>query len=337
MATNPTKDKTWEYSVNNLVVADNTRGSTNAHADKRNLLFGIKEAMIDGGLTVPWTVRGSSDSSTAGMDTTDRWVDIDDMVWSTSDVGARSWIVLRQTGISTTFELLIDLRQGSSNDDGGEIRMWVAQAGFTGGSTTARPTATDERQLRNLELWGAGSQGSTIPYKWHFQISSDGQCTRVYIFNANSSRTAIGFWLLDVPKNPTTGWTNPYIATVHGSADTTEIPTYANYQNTATLRGRYSGADTTMYMSAEGINNVAVGNAASIDTFNQVDGTYIAGEIGIDSLTSTFRGSHGTIFDLWWGFNFAVSGQTYPDDGTRAFAMFGDFVIPWNGSIMQVN
>lgn len=335
MATNPTKDKTWEYNINNLVLADSTQGSTTAHADKRNLLLGIKEAMTDGGLTAPWTVVSSSNGTTAGA--SDNWTDIDDLVWSTSDGGARGWIVLRQTGISTTFELLIDLRQGSINDDGGEIRMYVAQAGFTGGTTTARPTATDERILRDLDTWGAGGQGSSIPFKWHFQISDDGECTRVYIFNANATRTAIGFWIFDVPKNPTTGWTDPYIASVNGGNDTAEIPTYGAYQNTANIRGRFSGVDTTMYLSSESLNNIAVGNATTIDTFNQLDGTYIAGECGIDSLTSTFRGSHGTVFDLWWGFNFAVTGQTYPDDGSRAFAQFGDFIIPWNGDIMEVN
>ena len=343
---NPTKDKTWEYSVNNGVLASSAKASTQAHADKRGLLFGIKEAMIDAGtytgatgsplanLTVPWTVQSSSDGSTSGA--SDLWVDIDDMIWSTSDGGARSWIVLRQTGISTTFELLIDCRQGSNNDDGGEIDAYVAQSAFTGGSTTARPTSTDERQIRNLTNWGGGSQGTTFPFKWHFQISSDGQCTRVYVFHA-ITRVPIGFWIFDKPKTPTTGWTDPYVAAMDGSTDSITIPTYARFNVGALLLGRFSGADTTMYISAEGFGNVGLGAATTVATWNQLDGTYIAGECGVESLTSTFRGSHGTLFDLWWGFDFAIDGQTYPDDSTRAFAQFGAFIIPWNGDLMQIN
>lgn len=337
----PTLEKTWEFDTNVTIFRDIARGTTSAHADKRGLLLAIKNAMIDNGstrgFTTPWEVRGSSDSTAAsllavgaGGPGTDRWIDIDDMVWHTSDGGARSWIVLRQSAISTTFELLIECRHGSSNDDGAEIRAIVSQAGFTGGSTTARPTATDERILCNLVTWGGGVQGGdTGAYVMQFMISSDGQCTRVVTYNTNG--VGVGLWLLDKPKNPKTAWTDAYVARIFGNGDSAAI-TYALWYDTPNMYTRFGTVDVTFYCSGEGYASAGVGEI--LDEHNQLDESWWFGDIGLISETSGMRGRQGELFDIYWTQDFLPQGQTFPATGaTREFVVFGDMVFPWDGSI----
>lgn len=332
---NPTIQKTWEFQINQLELADGTVVG-NANVDRKKMLFAIKEALINNGtttFTTPWTVQLSSNSSTAGA--ADNWTAYTSLVWRDDDTAsAFSWIVLRQTGISTTFELLITCEEDSVNNDGARIGAWVAQAGFTGGTTTARPTATDERQIRDSTSsghWGSGVDGTpNINYRWHLAMSSDGQCTRLLIF---MDTVNTGVWIFDKPDNPATGWTNPYVAVIQGSNDnTTQQCTYTQFNNSASMLGRYSGTDTTMYLSSEGFANIQVGSS-----HNQLDNTWPTSEMGVVSTTSTFTGRMGTMFDLWWGEATTTSGRYFPEAGTKLYVKVVSMVFPWNGSsIMQI-
>lgn len=332
---NPTIQKTWEFEINNLVEFDGSVGG-NANNDRRRLLFNIKEAMVNNGTTTftsPWTVVSSSDSSTASA--ADNWTDYTDLVWRDDDGSAVfSWIVLRQTGISTTFELLITCEEDFTSADGSRIGAWVAQAGFTGGTTTARPTATDERQIRDSTSngrWGSGADGTpNTNYRWHLMMSSDGECTRIII---HMNKIVTGIWMFDVPDNAVTGWSNPYVAVIYGENNqNTNVTSYVRFLDNATMLGRYSGTDTTMFLSSEGIADSAIGEFLKN---NQLDNTWIATEMGIASQTSTFTGRMGTMYDLWWGSNFSSSeatGRLYPETGTKLYVQVKDIIFPWDGS-----
>lgn len=58
----PTKAKTWQYNVNQAVALQGSIIATS-----RRLWRTIKNSLI-GFATLPWTVRGSSDSVAAGME-----------------------------------------------------------------------------------------------------------------------------------------------------------------------------------------------------------------------------------------------------------------------------
>ena len=328
-----TTTKTWQFNLNNLVLSDNTVGGTNAHFDRRTLLLGIKNALKGFG-TQPWTITESSDSVTA-TGGTDKWVTADNLVWRDDDTAnVFSWLVARQTGISTTFELLIACEEDSVANDGSEMGAWVSQVGFTGGTTTARPTASDERQLRDSTLsgwWGSGGDGgSGLTYRWHAMQSTDGQCTRVLIF-VNDVNT--GFWAFDKPANPVTLWTNPYVAVISGENNTSSNQcSYAIFHDSAMMSGRFSGIDTTIYLSGEGFGTNASGENFTVT--NQLDDSFFAGEMGLSSLSSTFTGRNGEMFDLWWGLTNADTGRYYPDTGTKSYVQVEDMIFPWDGSTL---
>lgn len=330
-----TTTKTWQFDLNNLVLLDTTLNGRNAHYDRRALLLGIKQALV-GFASSPWTVTDSTNSTAAPIGT-DTWSVPDDLEWRDDDGSAVfSWIILRQTGISATFELLITCEQDSNSNDGAQIGAWVSQLGFTGGSTTVRPSnTTDEREISNstTQWWGSGANGgSGLNYRFHVMQSSDGECTRVLIF-VNDVNT--GFWMFDKPVNPNSAWTDPYVAVISGDNNsTTNQCSYSKFHDSATVRSRFgtSGIDTAIYLSGEGFGTNASGENFTVD--NQIDGTFLANEMGLSSLTPTFVGRQGEMFDLWWGLTNAGTGKYYPEDNTKAYVQVQHMIFPWDGSTL---
>jgi len=343
--TDPTIQKTWEFALNGVALANTTLGATNAHQDRREMLLDIVQALTNAGphtgtFTVPWTVVQSSNGSTAGTPGPG-WSSISNLVWRDEDSPGTpySWILLQQTGISATFQLLIGLESDTVADDGAQIFAAVGQVAFgAGGTTTTAPALpSDGRVLRDDDgtsqgYWGSGTDGSAVnpAYRWDVAMSSDGKCTRVFIF-VDTINT--GFWLFDVPDNPASGWTNPYVATIFGESNfTNNVCRYGNFLDAANMKGRYSGTDTTMFLSSEGFADSAVGEQMRS---NQLNNTWPVSEIGVYSETSTFMGRMGTLFDLWWGEDAIVSGRYYPQTGTKLYANVARMIVPWDGSSLM--
>ena len=340
--TDPTIQKTWEFAVNGVALASSAQASTQAHQDRREMMLDIKNMLTNtaphaGTFTSPWTVVSSSDGHT-NVGSTDHWVTIDDLVWRDEDGSADfSWILLQQTGLSATFQLLIGCESDTVADDGAQIFAAITQtARNTDGTLSSMPTeaGTDERVIRNDDgtsqgYWGSGGDAtvSSPAYRWNVAMSTDGECTRVLIF---MNTTCSGFWLFDVPDNPASGWTNPYIAAIQGTNSfNLNQPTYSLFNVAANIKGRFSGTDTTMFLSTEGFANASLGAQMGR---NQLDNTWPVSEMGIYSETSTFTGRMGTVFDLWWGEALATSGRYYPQAGTKLYVNVSDMIHPWDGS-----
>ena len=316
----PTLSKTWQFNVNNQTTAQGT-----GLADARKTLRAIKDAMI-GFATNPWTVRYSCDSVTAGTagDGVDRWSADTNLVWANAGT-AHSWIVLRQTGIGTTYELLISCEGASGS--GAILTILTSISGFSGGSTTARPTATDELTVASSTQWLGASDVSN---RWSVMQSTDGQCTRILVGYSGYFTTLI---VLDKPNNPTTGWTTPNFSALYFAVGGLNINTTDVISVTSPLaRSRIGSVNGSVSLTIEGIGNnfatdTAIGNIA-----NEVDSSWDMWPLGIACITSGARGRHGSLFDLWAISTVRASGDMIPADGSNQFAVFGNFVLPWNGS-----
>lgn len=322
----PSKAKTWQYNVNQ---AFNT--SATPLTDNRALLRGIKNTLI-GFASNPWQVRGSSNAVSAALlavgaagPGTDYWAANGDLVWANAGV-AHSWIVLRQTQIASNFEILISC-EGASGA-GLIITVYVSySAGFTGGSTTARPTATDEAAV--ISGTDFGGINAALNVKLHVMMSSDGQCTRMFIY---ASGVPIGIAFFEKPQNPVTGWSNPSFAAWKGS-NTTSLASQAtvtNFYAAASFNGR-GASNMTMFGTMESYNSLNL--AANIDQTNDLSSTYQMYPVGLASTTAANKGRHGNAFDLWWANTALGEGDAAPNDGTRQFIVVGQFWMPWDGSI----
>lgn len=311
----PTLVKTWQHSINQTVAAQGSVVAT-----EKRLIRTIKNLLI-GFATNPWTVRGSGNATTGAMDAVDRWT-ADSDITKAAGGSPHSWIVLRQTGIAANFEVCLDMNISSQ----GLMSVIVSpSAGFTGGSNTARPTATDEIVLISAATWFSAVD---TQHQIHAQQSTDGQCTRLQVWRGSTNQCT--FWLFDKPQNTPTGWTNPSISLAVG-ATTSLAMTYGTLI-TAITKGRGS-ATFSLFWTAEGASSTLLANLADVGSVaNDFDANWPVFPIGIASTQLSHKGRHGTITDLWWSPNGIASADTLPNNaGTRDFAVLGNLIFPWTG------
>jgi hypothetical protein len=142
-----------------------------------------------GSVAGKWTCAGSSDSVTAAMDGTNRL--LANANWVRASAGtAHSWIVLKSptTGFGPApVYILLDYSTGSNDT----VAVAYSKLGFTGGSTTAAPTATDEFAIglnSTPQSWQF-NDGSAANHHFHAILSTIGDILVL------SSKDASGyFW-----------------------------------------------------------------------------------------------------------------------------------------------
>ena len=320
----PSLELTWQWNLNQAFDVE-----ANAVLTYQKMMFAIKESLV-GFASSPWTVVGSSDTSPGnfGMDNVDRWTSYDKVVYNGGSGGA--WIVLKQTNLSSNFQLLLFFGSpGWGDTQASRIEMFVSpNAGFTGGSENGRPTATDE--TGGTMVWFNNTQ-SPFQSVVHVQQSDDGTATRVFLMY---SGYCVGYWNFQKVVDATAGWTIPVIWNFTSAGNNSNIITYGNFNQSPNLTGaRFASTNTAVYLTGEGFGDGVIGENYSVA--NQLDNSYPILPMGIACTTEGFKGRHGRLQDIWWGQASvppANSGTTYPADGSRQFIQFGHMVFPWNGS-----
>lgn len=312
----PTLEKTWQYNVNQVIPA-----STVA-ADKRNLWFKIKQ-LLTGFASNPWTVVMSSDSITTGAG--DRWLTAANVVMF-NEANPHSWIVLQQTTMNGgTFQICLDCNDGSGQY--GSIIISAA-AGFTGGSTTYAPTATDGVAIINHNPWCTfNTSGSTVTHAW---MSTDGQCTRLFTYVGGS---CVMYFFLDtladspLAHNASCTWIgNP--ATRRSNDLLSLTLWYSHNETTNTNMGCYLGTEC--------YNGIAV-PAQSAGVINNLNPSYPMTPLSVHSAVANNRGRVGRVVDAWMGSTAIPDGSTFPiSPPDREFILLCGYILPWNGSVPQI-
>jgi len=346
----PALIKTYEFDLNNAIAGDSTQvgGIIDGTNDRKSLLLGIKNALIDGAtFTVPWTVVGSSNASAAGLDGVDRWNTIADLAWvlgtdSSPASAAHSWIVLAHAALGV--ELLLAC-QNTSSGDGASLCAYLSVTGFTGGSATARPTASDEAMLRDGSSttsgsWSGSALGSARNWKWHVMASDDGEVWNVLIYLSN---ILMGFWRFEVPTNPPGNWLSPVVAMILG----------ANLESVHADDDAFtgtSGGSFVLGMESDrrqvdcgGVIALSWGwnGGVGYQTLNSLPatGAPLLWPIWWFAESDAMRGRLGQATDLWHVQSTVGGsvGDTYPSNAaTPQFLVLsgtlGGFIVPWDGS-----
>jgi hypothetical protein len=315
----PTLAKTWSFNVNNQLPATGSQAG-----DCKQLMLEIKNLLVGGG----WTVVGSSNAVTAGLDAVDRWASVDDVVWN-SVAGARSWIVLKNASIAPNYQICIECIQstGGQNANPFHGHAYVSEDdGFSVGSITARPTAADEYALIGNGRWiAAGTFGACVV---HYIRSTDGRIHRIFVIINNTANLALSF---GSEASSNSVWVNPLVAYWYaGAGGVVETATIASFHGAAMTRGRIDTVNFLAYMTMEGYAGGSVAGNQTYPDDHSLEWPILP--IGLYSATALSRGRKGAMVDLWFGSTAINTGDTYPDDATKQFAQFGDFIIPWNGS-----
>lgn len=302
----------------------------------RTMVRGIKNAMI-GFASTPWTVLYSCDSAVAGSagDAIDRWDSDSDLVWNNT-AGAKSWIILKQTGISSNFQICISLNtagSGAAAEYLGFELVVSPNAGFTGGTTSARPTATDETIVNTGGTQWLPTFSTGFQMIWNVVQSTDGSITRIWMDYNSFCSTLI---TIEKPADAVTGWTYPWVSIFKcATGGNANAPTYANLNDIATgAATSHGGTSMTVFLTSEGSVSSMTGERQT--GVNDISNEWPICPVGIESQTATRVGRHGRFVDLWWGSTAHQNAALYPDDGTRTFRHLGNLIIPWNGTPPQI-
>lgn len=325
----PTLQKTWQITPNLFSPSSGRDGHC------ATILLEIKNALI-GFASNPLTVAGSSNGSTAGMDATDRWVTWPSLTWAVAG-DPHSWIVLeRVDGI----QICLDLNRSFET----QMDVVVSLSGaFTGGTTSNRPTATDE--FLNI-LWDQEDSVSGgyvwIDYsdneatcRFHVWNSTDGLIQRVIGFQHTA--TAF-FWRWEVIRDAPTGFSPPFVASMIYS-------TVVGYEALASgwfvdiwgfgeqfKKGAFRANSTNSLLYNTTQRSEWPETAWGV-VKEDIDGVCQMTEVVYISRTTNTRGILGRAYDLWIT-NEAVlkNGDSFPDDpDNRQFVVAGCVALPWTG------
>lgn len=312
-------------------------------------MWGWKEALVASG----WTVVGSCGYNgsiwVAGMDGIDRWTSADAVTGRTGDFvppydGTYSWIVLRNLAMSSVgggYQILISPEMYDANNNW-PIYIRESYGGFyTGGSTEAKPTASDEVPLldsypsdaggvvnRVLTVSGNYTRGVTV------LTSTDGQCTR------NLFSSAAGTVLLVVSfervQDARTWWDKPVIAGV-------SRPTYVDL-NTAQFGSNVKmmlRAGSTLgipaYFSADGFGTAGVAGKQTFLAGPDPNGNWMCSPVGLIGTAGGTMGYVGRLADAYWVHENMANGDYYPDDGTMKWVVFGDLMHASDGTAVVID
>ncbi len=300
--TNAAKSKTWSYNVNQASAYGTTSEGISA------FLYFLKVNMLTMSGAV---VKGSSNGTTAAMDGVDR---------VTSDPAALTagsplkWIVIDMPSMSGGFEWMISWHTTTNS------RLQVSPAnGFTGGSTSAVPTATDSDSPSTANLVSP-TAGTTYN---HFCKTSDGKSFIWFSTGGNvihSYAMALeGVLACETANSLDTTW--------QGGA-----PASLTLAFPATFKCR---------MSATNVSALPFGGpfiAATADKKTAQGDLYIANEFGLsDNGTAPDGILFQKIFDVYRGGNsLVITGDSAPAGGPRDWLQLGNIVIPWSGADLTI-
>jgi hypothetical protein len=320
----PVVDKVWNYGVANAGINIDLNSLGSNLADCRQLMRRmVTEAIARGAVCM-----GSSDGTTAGLDGVNRWDADAKLIWA-SGAAAHSWMALKFPSVHATFCVVLDLNNAQS------VLIDVAvsdDALFTGGTTTARPTAANEHVHLNDAQWiGIGS--GAFDCALNVVASTDGEVFRMFAFRGNALFMYFEFGKV---KNPIAQWLNPSYALVGVGTAIASTLTYGNLYAavpTQPIRSRVvtalNSVATVFGLATTGIGATALGQA--ITAVHPVTLEYPL--TGVNLYTTTALrgpGVYGGIFDFHFASTTPGDGDVYPNPATpRTHLQIQDVIIPW--------
>jgi len=318
----PTLAKTYDFNFTNL-----PGGAVSTVGD--DYLFQLVTDMLTLG-TNPFTVDYSCDGAVAGVagDGVNRWIDSGDLVWST---GNHSWIVLENVdGVQILFDLDFSQRYQM-------IARMSLSGGFSGGTVSSRPTASDETDivLGSANSWT--NNGTYNPSKLWCHASNDGKVFRWFIITDSVCHS----WgrveeVKGAPGAPTLAYAASLFASGNTTTDATDVAQAGDDTDVVRVSGT-SQITAQCVLTCQGMEG-GVASFAGEPYNEEWTGEAPLMEQGFwSTLTSGARGPKGSAYDIWWTTSPPNSiGTTFPGDGSRQLVSVGHWVIPHDGSVVSL-
>ena len=310
-----TNSKTWTKTRVTVT------GASVIIANKK-LLIAIKNQMISSG----WVFVSSSNKVNSGG--TDYWVSDTDIFMATEGT-AHSWIVLQNSSIKTGFQICINMDISDSYARAASIYM-SPSSGFSGGSITNRPVATDEVKVNVKSNWWFVAAANTTVSANVF-VSSDLKCTHIFLYGGT---TIDGIWIFDVPQNCPSWVDNKIVCMVNSSC------LFSDYDSDAEALGTMKIKESRVLVC---FGTLCLGTTC-VPTYNGV--VNATGDYGTNwpctpmwllSTNTSRPGQYGMIYDLWWAPTTTVTtGDYFPGGGSKTQFVFGNIVQGNDGTTVTL-
>jgi hypothetical protein len=176
-----------------------------------------------------------------------------------------------------------------------------------------------------------GSANANVAYALHMEMSTDGQCTRVWVFSGNTFES---LWIIDKVKNAVSGWSTAWLFNTEYLSPSSNLTWHNLSQAYAGVTVGGINRTLQFYWTAEGCTGTGALITSLYNAPNDLSGEYPMLPIGLFVWTanSPIVGRHGMFFDLWYGCAALTTGQLYAGAAAHAFVQIGEFILPWDGS-----
>lgn len=304
----PTPIHTWRFDTNNSV-----SGAGSVYEHNARVLLEVKNALKGTG----WSVEASSNTISAGSG--DRWAVYTDLVWGP---GTHSWLVSTKGNL----HICIDLLSSGTGNNGQNCTIIGSLIGFSGGSTSSRPVATDEFTLLASEQPWGGNPSATTQVVHVLSTDVEGTDSRTRVFTCVGGEVR-GFWWFDKAKIPIAQYAGNELYAIKAGV----IPTFANMCDTTNCNTYYDTAHAVaayLNLTNPSYDSTDIGRQSSIE----LNAAFPLADIWAFSTTFGCAGCYGRLDDMWFGSNSAVTGDTA---NSATLVYFGHVVVPWDGTTPQ--
>jgi hypothetical protein len=302
----------------------------------RKMIYLLKEALLTQGWSVVGSCGWDGTDVTAGMDGVDRWIDMHAVTgtWTqTPHVGKMSWIVLRNTAINASgagYQIYLATETNNTSATYPVIVIESYSVGFTGGSVTTRPTASDQRLLLSTLNSGFSDYADAAR---GFNILTSVDRSKVRILFSSNAMVTLHMWCFEKPQGMKTWWDKPCLSGY------CEMLSYANLNETSTGLVVRAGdvIGIPVYLSADGFGTAgALGKQAMLGGADP-NGNWMCSPVGIIGSCAQSIGYMGRLADAYWVHQNMANGDYYPNDGSRQWVVVGDIMHASDGGAVVLD
>jgi len=335
----PVRTKTWTKYSTYVATADGPPpqpGQDAGESASREVFYRLKATFLAAG----WTVVSSCGKYDDGggeawhYGATDHWPNAVAVRWKEAD-NKFGWIVLRNTNLhagGAGFQVCIALT-GTVNSTQTGTMAFSCEGGFTGGSETARPTATDEVVVFNNEQLTGYSLASFENNAMNIWYTSDGTSFRLWWGKglANMTLDINPPWLFERLVDAPSWMDKPVVA---GSTRWEAMDLFAD-----SSRRFYFCCDEfikcDVLLSAEANASGILSRQAQFQVPDP-GGRWPVFPVSVISRSPLVNGYVGKLADMWVVPTALAFGDYMPGDGSKKFVVMNDLLLGNDGTAVML-
>lgn len=284
-------------------------------------------------VSVKWTVEGSSNGTTAGMDAVDRWGTTFTAANLVNDgySDARSWIVLKGPGV-TPFYLRIAMQSTSAGTpDYAQVHLAWSNAAFTGGSTTALPTSTKEFGHTTTLTTGAMTfTNATIANVWRLNLVTSAAGHFMFIVCKGGAGISAAHFLAGIwPLRGHVSDAAPYVAVINYNAGNGAARASAAWNIDNFSRNYIDSASVPLQVLYPNVNQTTTPVTDLITSINPMSTKWDEWPTPVVSSAAGTELFRGTLEDIGWLSASAPLAATWPPGGPVERVNIGGMILPF--------